>query len=485
MKKRKILVLADSPTVPTGFGQVSRNVLKELHATGKYDIDMIGINYDGSFNREEFLNKYPYLNKLVPAHRPGTVDMYGREFAIQALAGKVRDLTPPWDIIFTIQDHFIIEAQSKDTGYGFAESIKQIQKNTLMKPEYRKNHFVWVGYFPVDGPLKPNWVNNAIAKADFPVAYCEFGKQEMLKHKSDTNQIEGRISVIKHGTNTTDFFPMKDAKRKELRKKYFGKLIKEDTYLIINVNRNQMRKDLLRTLLTFREFKKRVPNAFLYLHCSAHDVGGNIFDMARGIGLKTEDFGVPVNFNERFGVPIEQVNELYNCADAMLTTTLGEGWGLSITESMATKTPVFAPNITSVPEILNTPDGFKPETSRGFAFNAGKGLNDIVCFGAQDNEVIRPISDVEDAVEKLVWSYNHPKETQTIVERAYKWASELTWKSENKKWIEVFDQAIKINDQLRKQGPSKLGRNDKCPICKEMDIDIKIKKCSKHKESLL
>lgn len=481
MKKRKILVLADSPTVPTGFGQVSRNVLKELHATGKYEIDMIGINYDGSFDREEFLNKYPYLNKLVPAHRPNSADMYGREFMIQALAGRVKELTPPWDIIFTIQDHFIIEAVSKETGYGFAESIKQIQKNTIMS-KHRKNSFVWVGYFPVDGNLKSNWVDNAIAKADFPVAYCEFGKNEILKHDSKENQLAERINVIKHGTNTEDFYMLPN--KKELRDKYFGKIIDEDSYLIINVNRNQMRKDLLRTLLTYKEFKKRVPKAFLYLHCNPHDVGGNLFDMARGIGLDVNDFAVPVSFNERSGIPIEQLNEIYNCADAMLTTTLGEGWGLSITESMATKVPVFAPNITSVPEILNTHKGFDPKISRGFAFNSGKGVNDVVCFGAQDNEVVRPISDIEDAVEKMVWAYEHPEETKQIVERAYKWASELTWKKENEKWLEVFEQACQVNDKLREEptGDNKLGRNDKCPMCKEQGIDIKIKKCSKHKD---
>ena len=48
LPKRKVLVWADSPTVATGFAQVSRNVLKELYKTGEYKFDMVGINFYGA-----------------------------------------------------------------------------------------------------------------------------------------------------------------------------------------------------------------------------------------------------------------------------------------------------------------------------------------------------------------------------------------------------------------------------------------------------
>ena len=57
-RKRKVLVLADSPTCATGFAQVSRNVLKNLYDTGRYEIDMIGINYTGHYDKKEFEKKY-------------------------------------------------------------------------------------------------------------------------------------------------------------------------------------------------------------------------------------------------------------------------------------------------------------------------------------------------------------------------------------------------------------------------------------------
>jgi len=32
----------------TGFANVSSNIMRELEKTGRYEIDVIGINYDGS-----------------------------------------------------------------------------------------------------------------------------------------------------------------------------------------------------------------------------------------------------------------------------------------------------------------------------------------------------------------------------------------------------------------------------------------------------
>ena len=45
--KIKVLAYCDSPTCATGFGTVSRNVLSGLYNTGRYSIDILGINYWG------------------------------------------------------------------------------------------------------------------------------------------------------------------------------------------------------------------------------------------------------------------------------------------------------------------------------------------------------------------------------------------------------------------------------------------------------
>ena len=46
-KKIKLLFFGDTPSGNTGFSTVSKNILKRLYATGKYDITVVGINYFG------------------------------------------------------------------------------------------------------------------------------------------------------------------------------------------------------------------------------------------------------------------------------------------------------------------------------------------------------------------------------------------------------------------------------------------------------
>jgi hypothetical protein len=217
--KRRILVWADSPTVSTGFAQVSRNILKELYKTGKYEIDMVGINYYGDYDRQKFEEEFGFLNRIVPAQTTSNPDLYGREYLIATLTGHNPSLQPPYDIFFSIQDHFIIQQKDSASQKGLGQAIKAIQKNTLLSKEYRDNHFVWVGYYPVDGVLKKHWVEEAIATCDFPVAYCEYGRDEILKFDDAQGTLAKRLQFIYHGTNITDFYPISAEERKKARER--------------------------------------------------------------------------------------------------------------------------------------------------------------------------------------------------------------------------------------------------------------------------
>ncbi len=91
----KILCYMDSPTVATGFGTVARNVLENLYKTGKYEIDVYGINYHGQ--------PHNFSYNIWPAADHQSGDPYGRKkfchFAVQH----------DFDILFLIQDTFIVD----------------------------------------------------------------------------------------------------------------------------------------------------------------------------------------------------------------------------------------------------------------------------------------------------------------------------------------------------------------------------------------
>ena len=71
MRKIKILVYADSPTCATGFGSVTRNICEALYKSGRYDIDILGINYWGD------PHVFPY--RIWPTGTNGERDPYGRK----------------------------------------------------------------------------------------------------------------------------------------------------------------------------------------------------------------------------------------------------------------------------------------------------------------------------------------------------------------------------------------------------------------------
>src|SRR3990167_7231839 len=81
-KKIKLLCWMDSPAVSTGFGSVAKGIFNELAATGKYEIDIIGVNDMGGWKDP---SKYPY--RIYPAKTGIEVqgDYYGTPRFISAL----------------------------------------------------------------------------------------------------------------------------------------------------------------------------------------------------------------------------------------------------------------------------------------------------------------------------------------------------------------------------------------------------------------
>ena len=132
-----------------------------------------------------------------------------------------------------------------------------------------------------------------------------------------------------------------------------------ETYLFGTVNRNSARKDLASLILGFATFKHHNQvKAVLYLHCNPIDPSGiNINRLCERVGLKVGvDVLFPKDFSENKGCDNKQLNRIYNAFNCFITTTTAEGWGLTVTEAMATKTLVICPKHTSLTEITNNGD---------------------------------------------------------------------------------------------------------------------------------
>jgi len=408
-EKIKVLAYCDSPTCATGFGTVSRNIFEGLYRTGRFDINILGINYWGD------PHNFPY--RIWPTGTNSERDPYGRK--------KICNMIPrmDFDILFFLQDSFILDFMPELMEY--------------LKANYSKKYRT-ICYFPVDGTPKEQWIKN-VTTADFTVAYSEFGKEAAKKAYPG---LEKELHVIPHGVNTRDFYPLDDDEKMQFRKRYFGK--HSNRFIFTNLNRNQQRKDIPRTIQAFAEFRKHVPDSLLYLHMARQDQGWDLPEVCASYGFNINDDVIfPENFGPNQGYPVQIVNMIYNISDCIISTTLGEGWGLSWIEAMATKTPVIMPDNTAISENIND--------ERGYLVKSGSNSS-LYTVLPHDNEVIRPMVDVEDMVEKMLVVYGDYDAAMKKAEKAYEWViTKMDWQTGVvPKWLSIFNKAYEdvIADRL-------------------------------------
>lgn len=422
-KKIKLLWYGDSPTANTGFGCVSRNVLAQLHKSDFFDITVLGIQYFEDpevdlYKREDM----PY--RIISAGNNHDRDMFGRK-KLLSLIGREH-----FDLIVTFQDLCNLDMRRVKM-----ESIRAAINKSQVKFKKRTR---WLIYTPIDGQLKP-FELQPIKDADLTVLYTKFGYQEVIKtitkegmtKTSDpalqriyVNEVNKKLHYIYHGIDTSIFKPIKREKLLGFRKEYFN--IEPEDFLIINVNRNQSRKALPHTIEAYTIAKQENKNINLYLHCRETDVGGRLasvleaYDYPDGIQL-------PKNLDVIKGVSDETLNKIYNCADLYITTTLGEGWGLTVTEAMACKVPVIIPPHSSLTEIGEC----------GRAIFSSFASNTI---SHEDFYRLRPATNTMDLASKIgmVIKNKDNENIKEITNKAYKWVKKLTWDNIGKEWIGVI-----------------------------------------------
>lgn len=432
----QILAWGANPFVITGFGVVMKEIFSNLFRTnpGKYNIRQVGINYFGDAFDPDVITggptngiyqQWPAMQANVPAAH-SQVHQYGQYKFLQVLATIDPALV---DVIFLCEDPFMVGGAILGTNEGYVDKIKQ----TLA--ERNMSHIPIVSYFPIDGIPKAVWLHN-ICKTDFPVTYLNFGKQYISKIYPE---LDKKLSIIPHGINQNEFFPVPEIEARRFRRLMFGDVF-VDKFMLLNVNRNQQRKMLPSTLIAFSEFKKVIGDnkAFIYMNMRPVDVGWNLYEVCNSLGLQVgKDVLFPAEFNVQVGLSIEELNLVFNTADLLVTSATGGGWEFALTQAFATKTCVLAPANTSHVDLCgdqNSSDGI-----RGMLYASGDSLSLRTIF-SNDNEVLRPLPNVEDMIQKMLFLYNNPNVRAQIETNAYNWVtSTINW---NKNVVPLFDQVF-------------------------------------------
>jgi D-inositol-3-phosphate glycosyltransferase len=391
----------------TGFGTVSKYVIKAL--LPHFNIDQLAINYSG-----EFFDSKEWPVQVSPAKLLHNNDAFGNQMFVNALQ------TGKYDYVWIMNDTFVVEKIAKELPKVFEAMQKARQKIPTI-----------VFYYPVDCQLVPGWLS-MLQLADHIVAYCEYGKEKTLKRLPD---IKDKLSVITHGVDPSSFRKISEVDRKLSRQQFF-KIEDDNTFLWLNVNRNSPRKDLARTMSAFKEFKKQVPNSRLYLHTAIKDTTIDLGTAAEHLGLSLKtDVLFPANYAAHKPFPIEILNTFYNAADAFVTTSLGEGWGLTHLDACLLDIPLVTPDNTCFTEQLASGE-------RGYLYPC----KETVYI---DNSGYRPYGRLEDITNTMLQCYKDIQsgEVKKKTAAAQEYARSITWNKIGQQWVDLF---MKLKTQPKK-----------------------------------
>lgn len=284
--------------VSSGFARAAeRGILAELWQ--HFDVTALGINYIGD------PHDLPY--KIYPC-----ADYYGGDaFGSYRLPKLCKTLNP--DLLIIQQDP-----------WNVPEYFAQLKKSDVDVPA--------IGSIAVDGL---NCRGRALRGLKHAAFWTEFGRDEAVKGGFD-----GPTSVIPLGVDLDIYHPVdRQAVRKQLPVKY------RDGFIVGNVNRNQPRKRLDLTIAYFAEWVKtyNIPDAYLLFHIApTGDRGYDVKQLMNYYGVFDRLILSEPEIGK--GDSEDSMRSLYNAFDVQVTTTQGEGWGLTTIEGMACGVPQIVPN---------------------------------------------------------------------------------------------------------------------------------------------
>lgn len=291
----RILWISDSPTSPTGFATVTREVCSRLRDRG-HRVEILGWQTRGAMTWWQDIPVHPVRN-----------DGFGADVVLSYLM-RVRP-----DFVVSLADVWWM---------GF---LADPQVQAFLDTSGAR----WVHYYPVDGAtpqgrLPEGWAE-LLRVADVPLAMSQWGRD--VSHESGVD-----AGYVPHGVDTAVFCPPEDREAAKAALGYAGR------FVVLSDARNQPRKMLPRTLDVLRLLAadQRYGDVVLHLHCDPRDPASQseLYHYSVLHDLKALRLVDRVAFTAGFamraggGLTMEQLARLYQAADMHLLSSWGEGFGL-------------------------------------------------------------------------------------------------------------------------------------------------------------
>lgn len=313
---KKILWVGDSPECPSGFGRVTREISARLDCRlgGPYEVAVLGVNHRG----DPGTVPYPVYTAAVGGDPMGVRRLHWTCNKIKLETGALPDL-------------IIIQADGWQIP-DYVNTLRVKQPNgEYVLPEHAAIPIV--AAVPIDGKnFQGGWLDGV----SHTVFWTQFAHEE-----ARLGGYAGTADIIPLGVDLGIFHPVD--RRGALDRLKIG--ILRDSFIVGNVNRNQSRKRWDLTIKFFSEWVKtyKVKDAILFLHAApTGDTTIDVHQLARYYGVHhLLAFREPPVYDGTFD---EVMRDTYNCFDLQVSTTQGEGFGLTTLEGMACGVPQIVPD---------------------------------------------------------------------------------------------------------------------------------------------
>ena len=359
----RILLLADAGAT-TGFARVSHAIGDRLIEDYGHEVHCLAVNYDGD------AGKWDTKIKLYMPTKFRKEDVFGLSRFVELLA----DVMP--DVVLLINDPYVV--------------LRHIFRNKFDTELLLARTQPIIAYMPVDGTNQPPaWsiLPELVERVPplgggrqrfVPVAMTKFGADFL-----------GTDNVIYHGVDSDTFRPLSEGPltlssgdvvktKADIREK-LG--IPADAFLVLRVDRNSPRKDFGDTWRALVPVMQRHKDVHAWFQCQ---VEGDSLEIPQ---LVTRDPGTagrfhwPGKFHTKIGWPEADLVALYNASDLFVSTSMGEGFGLTLAEAASCGLPIIAQKVSSIPEVVG-PGGFLLKPERLHAMDSGQDqwLPDVKAF---------------------------------------------------------------------------------------------------------
>lgn len=464
MRKKRILFCSEATFLNTGYATYTREILRYLYGTGKYEIAELGAYATPEDPRS---NDIPWdfyaagVSRNAPEH---IQKLYSSRIDHQFGSFKFHEVCLDFkpDIVCDIRDFWMLEFEARSP----------------YRPFYK-----WCIMPTVDAePQAQNWLS-VYQSADACLTYSEWAGDLLVKQTGGNINFVGSAPPSAHPAYCVTLDQKKS--RQTMR-------LPEDAKIVGTVMRNQRRKLYPDLFAAFRMLLDQVPDPekyILYCHTTYPDMGWDIPELLHQYqlydhvyftyrcqktgksyaqkfsGSRTKSIFVDSSRSSfpsvQNGLTYEELASVINCFDLYIQYANSEGFGLPQVEAAAVGVPVASMNYSAMETVVKKLEAIPLEPS-GF-------------YKEMETGCMRAVADNKNTAKILIDFFNKPFFERKKIGFKIKqnFLKYFQWDISGSVWEKYFDSVEIVPEDQTWLSPPNIKTIPSMPSEKEVDVVFK------------